>query len=243
MIRCFFFLSLFGFLQASWGQSSAENLNRAQEGIVDQSWPKKPGNQVSALSGKMFESKDIEIKRYTSSESSLGQKIYDQHKESRLSSGRFDSSKESNFQGRESSRFEGTSSSMDGTRNSDYSEGKSSALQNRDGFEAKEWKGRDGPDWVSRSSSKFQGGDGGLVMYEGRLTRVRERVNQQDPTQGRDLGPGRRENFQPNEVQKMIEERKRPMDVHQATPEEIKIKAAPEGAFQPVTADNSPSSP
>ena len=43
-------------------QESSSAMNNAQRGLADTSWPKKPGNQISPLSGKMKDAKQIDQK-------------------------------------------------------------------------------------------------------------------------------------------------------------------------------------
>jgi hypothetical protein len=100
---------------------------------------------------------------------------------------------------------------------------------------------KSGPDWVSRASPKFQGKEGSLAMYEGRLTQVRETMMKEDPSVKRDLGAGRKEMFDPSEVQKILEGKGRRMDPQKSSPVEIPLRAGSGSAFQPVVADSSPS--
>jgi len=53
-------LLFLGLVSVAWAQGSAENLSRAQEGMGEQSWPKKPGNQVKQSPGKMTDFKQID---------------------------------------------------------------------------------------------------------------------------------------------------------------------------------------
>ena len=56
-----FFLLMFLISPLS-AQESAIAMNNAQQGLADTSWPKKPGNQISPLSGKMKDVKQIDQK-------------------------------------------------------------------------------------------------------------------------------------------------------------------------------------
>jgi len=232
-----------GLAQAGWGQGSAANLAEAQAGMADQSWPKKPGNQASAFSGKMITHKQIDMRSYEKGKAFTGARLYEDRKESALASTPLWEQGTSKYDGQESSWSGRKISGLDGKTHQDFGAGNESAWQKKQELEMKNVSNKASPDWAARTSSKFQRSDGSLVMYEGRLTRVRETVARQDTEQGRDLGEGKKEMFSPSEVQKLLESKGRTADPQQVAPEKVPIRAESAGAFRPVVAGSSPDSP
>jgi len=149
----------------------------------------------------------------------------------------------SSYSGKESSWSGKQASGMDGAKSSSFANGRESSWQNKSVGQLDQVARKESPDWASRTSPKFQKQDGGLPMYEGRLTRIRETVARQEPSEGRDLGEGKKETFNPSEVQRLLEQRGRTLDPHHSNPEKVPIRAGSAEAFRPVVADSSPSSP
>jgi hypothetical protein len=236
-------LFLLGIVPMGWAQGSAENLARAQEGMGEQSWPKKPGNQESQFSGKMTDFKQIDMKNYEKGKSFHGARLYGDRKESRLASTPLWEERNSRMEGKDSAWSGRQASGLDARRNQKYGDGQISSWQKKEELEMRSVASKDGPDWISRTSPKFHTHEGGVVMYEGRLTRVRESVVRDDSLGKRDLGAGRKEMFSPNEVQRLLEAKGRTTDPHQPSPVKGEIKAGSAGAFRPVVAGSSPSSP
>ncbi|MDI9396961.1 MAG: hypothetical protein QM531_04075 [Candidatus Pacebacteria bacterium] len=232
-----------GLVSIGWAQGSAENLVRAQEGMGEQSWPKKPGNQESQFSGKMTDFKQIDMKNYEKGKSFHEARLYGDRKESSLASTPLWEQRGSKMGGKESSWSGRQTSGMDARRNQEYGDGQISSWQKKEELEMKSVASKKGPDWISRASPKFQNHEGGVVMYEGRLTRVRETVVRDDSSGQRDLGGGRKEMFSPTEVQRLLEAKGRTTDPHQPAPVKGEIRAESAGAFRPVVAGSSPSSP
>ena len=243
MIVLVLFLNLGVLLGNVFGETSAGNLADAQQGLADSSWPKKPGERVSAFSGKMTDFKQIDLKNYEKGKSFQGTRMYGNQKESGLASTPLWEQKSSPLAGKDSSWAGRSVSSMSAQRNQKYGDAPLSSWQDKDEFKTKSLASKDAPDWIARSSSKFQSRDGGLVMYEGRLTRVRETVAREDDTRQRDLGAGKKEMFSPSEVQKLLEAKGRTLDPQQPSPVKGEIRAGSAVAFRPVVADSSPSSP
>jgi len=237
------YLFCLGLVSMGWAQGSAENLARAQEGMGEQSWPKKPGNQESQFSGKMTDFKQIDMKNYEKGKSFDRARVYGDRKESSLASTPLWEQSTSKLDGKDSSWSGRQASGMDARRNQEYGDGQISSWQNKEELEMKSVASKEGPDWISRASPKFQNPEGGVVMYEGRLTRVRESVVRDDSSGKRDLGEGRKEMFSPTEVQKLLETKGRTTDPHQPYPVKGEIRAGSAVAFQPVVAGSSPSSP
>jgi hypothetical protein len=236
-------LFLLGIVPMGWAQGSAENLARAQEGMGEQSWPKKPGNQESQFSGKMTDFKQIDMKNYEKGKSFHEARLYGDRKESSLASTPLWEQRTSKLEGKDSSWSGRQASGMDARRNETYGDGQMSSWQRKEEFEKRSVASKDGPDWISRASPKFQSREGGVVMYDGRLTRVRESAVRDDSLGKRDLGEGRKEMFSPYEVQRLLEVKGRTSDPRQPSPVKREIKAESAGAFRPVVAGSSPNSP
>jgi hypothetical protein len=209
----------------------------------EQSWPKKPGSQVSQFSGKMTDFKQIDMKNYQKGKSFDGTRLYGDQKESSLASTPLWEQRTSKLEGKDSSWAGRQASGMSAMRNETYGGGQTSSWQRKEEFEKKSVANKDEPDWISRKSPKFQSREGGVIMYEGRLTRVRENFVKDDSLGKRDLGKGRKEMFSPHEVQRLLESKGRTTDPHQPSPVKGEIRAESPGAFQPVVAGSSPNSP
>jgi hypothetical protein len=67
-------------------QESAIAMNNAQQGLADTSWPKKPGNQISPLSGKMKDVKQIGQKEYATGKEFKNGRLYEEREESSMAS-------------------------------------------------------------------------------------------------------------------------------------------------------------
>lgn len=156
-----------GLVSMGWAQGSGENLSRAQEGIGEQSWPKKPGTQVSQFSGKMTDFKQIDMKNYEKGKSFDRARVYGDRKESNLASTPLWEQSTSKLDGKNSSWSGRQASGMDTRRNDAYGDGQISSWQKREEFQKRSVASKDGPDWISRASPKFQNYEGGVVMYEG----------------------------------------------------------------------------
>lgn len=243
MIVLILFLILGVLLGNVFGETSAVNLADAQQGLADSSWPKKPGSQVSSFSGKMTDFKQLDMKNYEKGKSFQGARLYGDQKESKLVSTPLWEKGISSYSGKESSWSGKQASGMDGAKSSSFANGRESSWQNKSMGQLDSIVRKESPDWASRTSPKFQKQDGGLPMYEGRLTRIRETVARQEPGEGRDLGEGKKETFNPSEVQRLLEQRGRTVDPHHSNPEKVPIRAGSGEAFRPVVADSSPSSP
>ena len=243
MIVWVLFLILGVLLGNVFGETSSGNLAEAQEGMAESSWPKKPGNETSSFSGKMTDFKQIDMRSYEKGKSFQSSRLYEDRKESSLAGTPLWAQGTSSYQGKESTRSERGSSALDGISHRDYNASHESSWQKKENGEMKKTiERKEGPDWVSRTSPKFQGKEGSLSMYEGRLTQVRETMIKEDPSVKRDLGTGRKEMFDPSEVQKILEGKGRTVDPQKSSPVEVPIRAGSGSAFQPVVADSSPSS-
>jgi len=206
-------------------QESASAMNNAQQGLADSSWPKKPGNQISPLSGKMKDVKQIDQKEYATSKEFKNGRLYEERKESSVASVPMWVRSSSAVANKESPLGTHGTSSWDQTENSRFVQGTRSSFQGRENLKQKEFTQKEAPEWSSRASRTFQNEDGTKQMYQGRLIRVRERVAQDDPNIRRDLGEGKKEMYSPSEVKKILEGQPAPIDPLQKAPVKVPIKA------------------
>ncbi len=193
-------------MQDVHGQTGAENLTSAQQGMADASWPKKPGTQLSSLSGKMKDYRQIAPKDYVKGKDLESSRMFEDKKASGFAGTPLWSKTDSSLQGKNAPRNDKIPSSWDHNRNAPFDPAVRQTGENRI-QEKKELSQPDVLDWSSRPSHAFHTKSGSLQMYEGRLTRVKEEVLQDEAHSGRDLG-GRAEKFTPAEVQKMLKEKK-----------------------------------
>jgi hypothetical protein len=200
-------LVLGALMQDLQGQSGAENLSQAEEGIVDTSWPKKPGTQLSSISGKMKDCKQIAPKEYVKGKDLESSRMFEDKKASSLAGNPLWEKNDSSLQGRSAPSNEKMPSSWDHNRNALFDPSVSQTGENRI-REKKELSQPDVLDWSSRSSRSFHTKDGSLRMYEGRLIHVKEQISQEETHGERDLGEGRAEKFTPAEVQKILKKKK-----------------------------------
>jgi hypothetical protein len=226
-----------------FGETSTGNLAEAQEGMAESSWPKKPGNETSSFSGKMTDFKQIDMRSYEKGKSFQSSRLYGDRKESSLAgTPLWAQGTTSSYQGKESTWAGRETSAFDGISHRDYNGSHESSWQKKEDVGMRKTVERkEGPDWVSRTSPKFQEKEGSLAMYEGRLTQIRETMMKEDSSTKRDLGAGRKEMFDPSEVQKILEGKGRTIDPQKSSPVEVPVRAGSGSAFQPVVADSSPS--
>ena len=182
-------------------ENSVQRLQDAQKGLAEASWPKKPDNRSSPLSGKM---KSI---------SEISPRYYGQEKEFRTF--RADSfekgarwGNQSFWEGRGASPADGArwnpgeTSSEKPDRNEKFQPQEESTPNQTMTF--REMDRPLAPDWSSRAPRTMVRADGQPRMYAGRLIRVREQVQRDEETKSRDLGSGRREQFNPREVETLL---------------------------------------
>jgi hypothetical protein len=219
-------------------QESASAMNNAQQGLADTSWPKKPGNQISPLSGKMKDVKQIDQKEYATGKEFKNGRLYEDRKESSMASVPMWVRSSSAVANKESPLGTHCTSSWDQTENSRFVQGTRSSFQGRENLKQKEFTQKETPEWSSRASRTFQNEDGTKQMYQGRLIRVRERVAQDDPNMRRDLGEGKKEMYSPSEVKKILEGQPAPIDPLQKAPVKVPIKAESPMASLPSSAGN-----
>jgi hypothetical protein len=243
MLSRIIFLLCLGLVSMGWAQGSAENLARAQEGMGEQSWPRKTDNHTSPLADKMFESKQVQIKRYEGGQPELGQRLYASAENSDYDTRRLQSMKESSYGVQRSEFSESKRSDLDGVMHADVEGKQPLAFQKKSEIQMNELTSKEGPNWVTRRSPQYHQKNSELRMYDGRLTRVREKVSRGEDSAQRDLGVGKQEVFKPDEVQKILKPQNKPNELQQILPLDQEAKAESRSAFQPVVVDSSLDSP
>ena len=219
-------------------QETDREIDHDQKGPADTSWPKKPGNQVSPLSGKMKDVKQIDPKEYAIGKEFNSGRLYGNDKESTMASVPMWARSSTVVANKESSLSNHDASPWDRSENSRFSQGANSTLQRRENLEQREFAHKETDDWSFRTSRTFENEDGTRKMYHGRLIRVRERVAQDEPNTGRDLGVGKKEMFTPSEVKKILEGKPAPIDPLQKVPLQVPVKAESPMASLPSSAGN-----
>jgi len=180
--------------------NSARRLGDAQRGMAEASWPKKPDNRLSPLSGKMKESQEISVRYYGKEREFRGKSAEGWQKKSSFG-------KKATWEGASGRKWEEARWGQD--RDWALGRGESEKFQPQTQLASertvtmREMERENAADWSSRTARMGGGREGSLRMYEGRLTRVRQQV-WQESEEARDLGAGRQEKFSPAEVEKML---------------------------------------
>jgi len=182
--------------------------------------------------------KQIDPKGYAVGKEFKSSRVYEDRKESSMSSVPMWARSTSAVANKESSLDTHGTSSWDKTENSRFVQVTRSSLQRRGNLEQKEFIHKEADDWSSRTSRTFQNEDGTQQMYQGRLIRVRERVSRDEPNMGRDLGEGKKEMYSPSEVRKILEGQPAPIDPLQKAPVKVPIKAGSPMASLPSPQGN-----
>ena len=193
-------LGLASILPALGEENSAQRLQNAQRGVVEGSWPRKPDNRLSPLSGKIKESREISVRYYGKEKEFRGQSAERWLKEASLG-------QKANWEGAYGRKWEEARWEQD----RDWAAGKGESekfqpqreLASERTMTMREMERETAEGWSMRTARMGGGREGSLPMYEGRLTRVRQQVWEKE-TSERDLGPERQEKFSPQEVEKML---------------------------------------
>ena len=188
-------------IPTGWGdENSARRLGSAQSGMAEASWPRKPDDRLSPLSGKMKDSQEISVRYYGKEKEFRGQSAEGWKKEAAFG-------KKANWEGASGRKWEEARWEQDRDWVADRGESKTfqpqKELASERTVKMPEMERKTAQGWASRAARVGGGREGSLRMYEGRLTRVREQVWQEE-TNARDLGAGRQEKFSPAEVEKML---------------------------------------
>jgi len=181
-------------------ENSAQRLGNAQSGMAEASWPRKPDNRLSPLSGKMKDSQEISVRYYGKEKEFRGHSAEGWLKEASFG-------KKANWEGASGRRWEEARWEQDRDWVADRGESKRFQPQKELASERtvtmRETERETAQGWSSRAARMTGGREGFLRMYEGRLTRVRQQVWQESEN-ARDLGAGRQEKFSPADVEKML---------------------------------------
>ena len=181
-------------------ENSAQRLGNAQSGMAEASWPRKPDNRLSPLSGKMKDSQEISVRYYGKEKEFRGQSAEGWQKEAVFG-------KKANWEGASGRRWEEARWEQDRDWVADRGESKrfqpQKELASERTVKMPEMERETAPGWSSRAARMGGNREESLRMYEGRLTRVRQQV-WQESEETRDLGAGRQEEFSPAEVEKML---------------------------------------
>ena len=187
-------------LTAVGEENSAQRLENAQQGMASGSWPRKPDDRLSPLSGKMKDSREISMRYYGQEKEFRAKPADEWMKEAAW--GREVSWKGTSGRRWEEARWEQGRDRVSGqVQNERFQPGRELAKEQM--LTYREVEQKSATDWASRSARLGSGRDGSLRMYDGRLTRVREQVWEEQPKE-RELGPGRQEKFSPQEVERML---------------------------------------
>lgn len=190
----------FSFLALAEDESSVQRLENVQKGMAEASWPRKPDNRMSPLSGKMKDIAEISPKFYGQDKEFRGKEAGEWQKEANLGARKNWESPAG--KGWEEARWN-QGRNWAGADRADEKFRFSQEIASEKTTIYRELEKEPAADWSSRSASLGARADGSLRMYEGRLVRVREQVWREEQS-ARDLGPGRQEKFSPEEVEKML---------------------------------------
>jgi len=198
-----FFLGLAAAGSVAEKETSSQRLAKSQEGVAEASWPRKPDNRISPLSGKMKEVTEISPRFYSEEKEFRVRQLGEWQRESSWKGKEAEGV--SARSGWQDERWDPKASWEDGKMRQDDFQPVARAEPGQI-LTARNLPRAYAPDWSSRSSRTVLRDQGNLRMYEGRLTRVRQQVSVQERglENERDLGPDRQEQFQPNEVEKML---------------------------------------
>lgn len=188
-------------IPTGWGdENSARRLGSAQSGMAEASWPRKPDDRLSPLSGKMKDSQEISVRYYGKEKEFRGQSAEGWKKEAAFG-------KKANWEGASGRKWEDARWEQDRDWVADRGESKTfqpqKDLASERTVKMPEMERETAPGWSSRAARMGGNREESLRMYEGRLTRVRQQV-WQESEETRDLGAGRQEEFSPAEVEKML---------------------------------------
>jgi len=181
-------------------ENSAQRLEDAQQGMAEGSWPRKPDERLSPLSGKMKDSQEISVRYYGKEKEFRSQSAEGWMKGASLR-------QKANWEGASGRKWEAARWGQD--RDWPLDRGESEKFQPQMELASertmimREMGQETAPGWSSRTAQIGGGREGSLRMYEGRLTRVRQQV-WRESKEARDLGEGRQEKFSPAEVEKML---------------------------------------
>ena len=164
----FLVAGLLGMGVAAWAEdeTSSQRLENAQRGMAEASWPRKPDNRMSSLSGKMKDITEISPRFYGQDKEFRGKEAGDWQKESGMGS-------RGNWvapagRGWEEARWN-RGRDWAGAEKTDGQFPLPQELAAAKTTAYRELERESAPDWSSRSASLGAQTDGSLRMYEGRF--------------------------------------------------------------------------
>lgn len=205
------------------GETGAGRLGDAQEDMANASWPRKPDARLSPLSGKMKSISEISPTYYGQGREFSTVRLDPFEKKSSL--GDRPAWDREDGPHREQERWGGGTEFAGGAKKSGRYQAQQT-LASSDTRVFRQIPGETASGWSSRSDRVTQKSDGGLKMYEGRLTRVRARMVEKEKNV-RDLGAGRQESYRPDQVEKMLSQ---PLGDLRGPVRESPAAASPPGA-------------
>ena len=216
-------------------ESSQSRLEAAEGGGKDVAWPRKPDNRLSSLSGKMKDFREIPTQEYGGSKEFRSERLYEDRQASSLASVPLWATAETGYREKSETIFSRDSelAGKDGFHLLDPSSSRKQEVEVR---EERQLSRPEATGWSSRSSRMGQATDGTLQMYEGRLVRVRQQVNQDATTTDRDLGDGHQEKFTPEEVQKILKKQPGLPEMKEVVRPAIPVRAESPVASRPLAA-------
>lgn len=219
----------FALLAVAEDENSAQRLDDAQQGMAEASWPRKPDQRISPMSGKMKSMNEIQAKPYGQKKDISPKSASGWQKEANsLQKSAWQASNGRPWQEARWNQALGESAGVS-QKTAGFQTARSLARDHGITFRGQEPEVAQG--WASRKTALQADGKGFPRMYEGRLTRVRETVLREDQS-ARDLGEGRQEKFAPEEVEKMLSQFQAPNGLREP------LKEQPGGASPPATAGN-----
>jgi len=194
-----------GLAATSWlcgEENSALRLGKAQEGIAEASWPKRPDDRLSSFSGRTKEIGEISSRSYGQTKELSAPMLSHREKQAPLT--HRPAWEGAKGKTPEADRWGGASDSpLEGKTHPQFQAEQESSSTGIPGREFRQLDRVPAPEWVSRATRVGRREDGSLRMYEGRLTRIRQEVRREEKSV-RDLGPERQERFSPDEVEKIL---------------------------------------
>ena len=235
-VRVLLFAQVVGMALTLQAQESGQvRLDAAENGGKDVAWPRKPDNRLSSLSGKMKDFREIPGQEYTGSKEFHSERLYEDRQASSLASIPLWATAHSGDGEKRADLFARDATLKDGEAASRFDP----AASRRGEVEVREERQLLRPEatgWASRNSPMGQATDGSLQMYEGRLVRIRQRVNREALSADRDLGEGHREKYSPEEVQRLIQQKPGLPEIKETVRPALPVRAESPAAFRPLAA-------
>ena len=151
-------------LTAVGEENSAQRLENAQQGMASGSWPRKPDDRLSPLSGKMKDSREISMRYYGQEKEFRAKPADEWMKEAAW--GREVSWKGTSGRRWEEARWEQGRDRVSGqVQNERFQPGRELAKEQM--LTYREVEQKSATDWASRSARLGSGRDGSLRMYDG----------------------------------------------------------------------------